>query len=168
MGNEQPPSPAEPTLAEFREFLINAARENPEPGFWRSALHDNITRLVVGVMDTYADQRRAGTIAAGGDPDNGRDPLEFVRTLAEEYEQHRDDATASALYLDQAARQFQPEDVRVLRIAAEAVKKATPLIIRIAADEDDMTPAQIAADLGMTESYVYRILREHRANFDPQ
>lgn len=119
-------------------------------------------------VERFEHDRRAERIAAGADPDEDRDPLEFVRTLAQDYEQCRDDATARAHHLDRIARQLYPEDVRALRIAAEAVKKATPLIIRIAADENDMTPAQIAEDLGMTESYVYRILREHRARFDAQ
>ncbi|MFE2736247.1 hypothetical protein [Streptomyces sp. NPDC059349] len=168
MSREQPPRPTEPTLAEFREFLINRAQESPEPGFWRSALQENITQLIVSLTDTYADGRHAGTIAACGDPDEDRDPLEFVRQLAEGYEQRQGDASALVQHLDGIARQLAPEDVRALRVAAEAVKKITPLIIRIAADEDGMTAAHIANDLGMTESYVYRTLRTHRENYDPQ
>ncbi|MFJ5999645.1 helix-turn-helix domain-containing protein [Streptomyces sp. NPDC092370] len=127
---------------------------------------DRFKEQMLTIMNEYEQARRDEITAAGGDADEDRDPLEFVRDLADGYEQRRGDETALVRYLDQVARQLNPEDVRALRVAAEAVKKVTPLIIRIAADEDGMTPAQIAEDLGMTESYVYRILREHRANFE--
>jgi hypothetical protein len=160
--------------------------DGAEPHAWTSAAlergADNLRRRlapggdatarfreqVLFLFAQFERERQAEIIAAGGHPDEDRDPLEFVRGLAEGYEQRRDDKPALVHHLDQMARQLTPEDVRALRVAAEAVKKVTPLIIRIAADEDGMTPAQIAEDLGMTESYVYRILREHRANFDPQ
>ncbi|MET9914281.1 hypothetical protein ABZZ74_47575 [Streptomyces sp. NPDC006476] len=167
MSNDQQPEPDEEpgkawTPGEIRRATRGPRRLEPSPA--GQHLAEQMRALIV----EFEHSRRGEVIAAGGDPDEDRDPLEFVRDLAEGYEQHRDDEAALARYLDQVARQLTPEDVRALRVAAEAVKKVTPLIIRIAADEDSMTPAQIAEDLGMTESYVYRMLREHRANFDPQ
>ncbi|MFF5142541.1 helix-turn-helix domain-containing protein [Streptomyces sp. NPDC013157] len=161
MSNEQPPTD-EGALAKHNRHA--KARQGPET----APAAERFREQMLTIMNEYEQARRVEIVAAGGDPDEDRDPLEFVRDLAEGYEQRRDDATARNRYLDQVARQLTPEDVRALRVAAEAVKKITPLIIRIAADEDGMTPAQIAEDLGMTESYVYRMLREHRANFDPQ
>jgi DNA invertase Pin-like site-specific DNA recombinase len=129
---------------------------------------DRFQAELLAATERFERERRAEILAAGGDADDDRDPLEYVRAIADGYEERRDDATEAVRYLDGIARELAPEDLRVLRVAAEAVKKITPLVIRIAADEQGMTPAQIADDLGMTESYVYRVLRDHRANYDPQ
>ncbi|MEU7340560.1 helix-turn-helix domain-containing protein [Streptomyces sp. NPDC007074] len=117
-------------------------------------------------QEEFERERRAEILAAVNKAEQDRDPLEYVRALAGGYEERRGDSFERVRYLDSIARELTPADLRALRVAAEAVKKITPLVIRIAADEEGMTPAQIADDLGMTESYVYRVLRDHRANFD--
>jgi AraC-like DNA-binding protein len=121
---------------------------------------------MLAAMAQFEHERHAEILAAGGDPDEDRDALEYVRWIADGYEQNRDNAKRRLEHLNQLANELSLDDARALRIAAEAVKKATPQIIRIAADVDAMTPVQIAEELGMTESYVYRLLREHREQFD--
>jgi DNA-binding NtrC family response regulator len=127
---------------------------------------DRFQADLLAATERFERERRAEIIAAGGDPDEDTDRLEHVRWIADGYEQNRDDPTQRIKHLSRIANELTLDEARALRLAAEAVKKATPELIRIAADEDGMTPAQIADELGLTESYVYRLLREHREQFD--
>lgn len=121
-----------------------------------------LTEQMRTIMDEYMQARRAEIIAAGGDPDEDRDPLEYVRTIAGNWADTADDADRRAALLDHLADNLDTSDVRALRLAAEAVAAATPRLIYAHADIG-FSAAVIAGDLGVTESYVYRILRNRPA-----
>lgn len=117
------------------------------------------------IMDLITQHQRE-TVAAralAGDPNpTDADPLEYVRELAEEYGAARNDPEALRAFLARLRDELSLDEVRVLRIAGEAATAATPRMIEDAADRG-MKPARIVAELGITESYVYRVLRERRA-----
>ncbi|MGA5354032.1 helix-turn-helix domain-containing protein [Streptomyces thermodiastaticus] len=60
---------------------------------------------------------------------------------------------------DQLAAALDLADLRALRVAGEAAAAATPRAIK-AARARGMKPPQIAAELGLTPSRVYQVLRE--------
>ncbi|MGW7514798.1 hypothetical protein ACWGJ2_04320 [Streptomyces sp. NPDC054796] len=96
--------------------------------------------------------------ALAGDPNpTDADPLAYVHLIAEDYAKPE---TRAAL-LDELADELDLDDVRVLRIAGEAAKAATPRVIMAAADRG-MSPPRIAADLGLTSSRVYEVIRIER------
>ncbi|MFF7234417.1 hypothetical protein [Streptomyces sioyaensis] len=159
MPDEQPPRPAEPTLAEFREFVLNAAQERPGPGFWQSMYQDHYVRTVVGAADAYADHVGAPAVhARTGDPNpTDTDPLDAVRDIAAGYA--ADGADTRDDYLDRLADELTLDDVRALRIAGEAAVAATPRVIWAESDRGKKPP-RIADEIGLTVSRVYQILRE--------
>jgi DNA-binding transcriptional LysR family regulator len=114
------------------------------------------------IMAEYEQARRAERIAAGADPDEDRDPFETVRAIADDWAATAADTDGRAALLDHLADTLDTSQARALRLAAEAAAAVTPRLIRADADAG-VRPADTATDLGVTESYVYRILREQRA-----
>lgn len=112
--------------------------------------------------EEFERARRAEILAAGGDPDEDRDPFETVRAIADEWAATADDADERAALLDRLADRLDTSEVRALRLAAEAAAAITPRLIYADADHG-VRVADTAADLGMRESYVYRILRQRPA-----
>jgi hypothetical protein len=164
MSNEQPPN--EPTLAEFREFLLNSAQEQPDTGFWRGAALDAYMRVVVGAVDAYLE--RAGT-AAGNDPaDDGRgDPLSRSN-LVSVARAHRNASQPQRAaegdldrLLDDLAAEFNLADVRIIRGVAAALTDAMPRIA-LAHRERGMSPDEIAAATGLTTSRINQLIREEK------
>ncbi|MGJ5826739.1 hypothetical protein [Streptomyces ossamyceticus] len=97
--------------------------------------------------------------ALAGDPNpTDADPLAYVYEIAEHYAQ-REQRTS---YLAQLADELTLDDVRALRLAGEAAKAATPLVVMAETNRGKDVP-QIAEEVGLTESRVYAILREQRA-----
>ncbi|MFK0069740.1 hypothetical protein [Streptomyces sp. NPDC091046] len=113
-------------------------------------------------FERFERERRAEIIAAGGDPDEDRDPFEHVRVIADQWSETADDSNARAAFLDRLAQQLDTSAVRALRLAAEAAAAITPRLIQADADAG-VRAADTADDLGVTESYVYRVRREQRA-----
>ncbi|WP_053913670.1 helix-turn-helix domain-containing protein [Streptomyces sp. TP-A0875] len=123
---------------------------------------DRLRAALLAEFERFERERRAEIIARGGNPDeDDRDPLEWVYTVAEQYSHHGDNPTEQGALLDSLADELTLDDARAIRLAAEVVAKATPRIVERAAATKSV-PA-IARDLGMTESYVYRVLRQQRA-----
>ncbi|MEV6073973.1 hypothetical protein AB0L80_02480 [Streptomyces sp. NPDC052069] len=118
-------------------------------------------RQMLEIMNDFEQARRAEIIAAGGDPDEDRDPLEHVKWLADRYVESRDSPQDLERYLRGIANELTLEDARALRMAGEAVTKATPRLVRLAADEDGTDAPEIAAELGLTPSRVYDLLRRY-------
>jgi hypothetical protein len=117
---------------------------------------------------TPADKLRAQTLAAIGQFERetsaaaveaGRDPFEHVRHIADEYAAAKGDAEQLADYLDRLGPELTLADVRALRLAAQAAADITPWLIEQAASTGTKAPS-IATELGVAESYVYRILRQ--------
>ncbi|MFE7316424.1 hypothetical protein ACFU7T_25530 [Streptomyces sp. NPDC057555] len=113
-------------------------------------------------LDQYQRDRRAEIIAAGGDPDDDRDPFETVRAIADQWATTEADDEGRAALLDNLADRLDTTEVRALRLAAEAAAAITPRLIYADADHG-VKAADTAADLGVSESYVYRILRTRPA-----
>ncbi|MYR46613.1 hypothetical protein [Streptomyces sp. SID5910] len=127
----------------------------------RSAINKLYADLLAE-MERFERARRAEIIAAGGDPDEDRDPFETVRAIADDWDRTADDPDGRAELLDRLADSLDTSEVRALRLAAEAAAAITPRLIQADADAG-VRAADTADDLGVTESYVYRVLREHRA-----
>lgn len=132
-----------------------------KPAMPKQTAAERLQADLLASLDQFQRERRAEILAAGGDPDEDRDPLELVRAIADNYAAHRDLPDAEAMY-DELALELSLHDVRALRLAAEAAAVITPRLIR-SARENGQPVASIAADLAVTESYVYRILREKPA-----
>lgn len=97
--------------------------------------------------------------ALAGDPNpTDADPLEYVYEIAEHYAQREQRPG----YLAQLADELTLDAVRALRLAGEAAKAATPLVVMAEVDQGKEVP-QIAGEIGLTESRVYAIIREQRA-----
>jgi hypothetical protein len=117
---------------------------------------------------TAADKLRAQTLAAiaqferetrAAAVETGRDPFEQVRHIADGYADAKDDAEQLADYLDHLGNELTLADVRALRLATQAGADVTPHLICQAIDQGRKA-ADVARELGVSEGYVYRILRE--------
>jgi hypothetical protein len=126
---------------------------------------DRFSAAVRDATEQFERHHRAEIIAAGGDPDGDRDPLDQVRNIADDYTRHKDRPEALAEFLGLLADELDLADVHALRLAAEAAALITPRLIHEAADEGRKAP-DIADELGVTESYVYRVLRQQKAASD--
>jgi len=120
-----------------------------------------LTEQMLGILAEFEKARRAEFIAAGGNPDDS-DPFETVRAIADDWADTADDPDRRDALLDRLTSTLDTSDVRALRLAAEAAAAITPRLIQAYANAGHR-PANIAADLDVTESYVYRVLREQRA-----
>ncbi|WP_328678433.1 hypothetical protein [Streptomyces sp. NBC_00343] len=122
---------------------------------------DRFRTDLLDAFATFERDRRADLIAAGDDRVSEDDPLDYVRALTTNYETSREDPGALRMFLDTLARQLSLDEARALRVAGEAAVAATPRLIR-EANGHGMKAADIADELGVTESYVYRKLRERQ------
>ncbi|WND36936.1 hypothetical protein RI578_22780 [Streptomyces sp. BB1-1-1] len=120
-------------------------------------------RLMADMLDLfnkYERERAAERALAGDTNPYDLDPLEQVRNIADDYTRHADQPDALADLLDLLADEVLTlDDIRALRLAGEAAVAATPRAIKAAKDRG-MKPPQIAAELGLTPSRVYQVLRE--------
>ncbi|QLF83240.1 hypothetical protein QEN61_gp56 [Streptomyces phage Eklok] len=144
------------TPTEIRRTMRKPDRLAPTPAGRRFA------EQMLAAARAYEQERRAEIIARGGDPDEDRDSFEAVRAIADDWAATADDPDGRAALLDHLADSLDTSEVRALRLAAEAATAITPRLIRHDADHG-VSAAQTAEDLGMTESYVYRIRRTRPA-----
>ncbi|MGW7197236.1 hypothetical protein [Streptomyces chryseus] len=120
---------------------------------------------VLAAVEQYQRDRRAEQAATDTDHD---DPLtrDYLRWMANRHPRYsRKGGAEFGRFLDQLAADLTLDDVRVIRLAAEAAAAATPRAIR-AARARGMEPPQIAAELGLTPSRVYQVLRDQAAEND--
>jgi hypothetical protein len=113
------------------------------------------------LFERFEQERRAEIRAAGGNRDEAdAQPLDpgYLRWIADEYE--RNDATSRERLLDLLGDDLDLDDIRILRLAGEAAVAATPRAIK-AARGRGMEPPQIAAELGLTPSRIYQVLRDY-------
>ncbi|WP_405195163.1 hypothetical protein [Streptomyces anulatus] len=78
--------------------------------------------------------------------------------LAADYEAATTDAVRAQI-ADAVAASFTLAEAGTLRRAAKAIELGTPKLI-LRATAEGVEPAEIAAELGVTDSYVRRIIRE--------
>lgn len=125
--------------------------------------NDRLQAALLAEFERFERERRAEIIARGGNPDeDDRDPFEHVRVIADQWADTTDDPDARGAFLDRLAEQLDTSEVRALRLAAEAAAAITPRLIQ--ADHlAGVRAADTADDLGVTESYVYRVRREQQA-----
>lgn len=123
---------------------------------------ENLRDQIMGLIVQHERETVAARALAGDPNPTDADELDYVRDLAEQYDRARDDPEAMRAFLARFRDELSLDDVRVLRIAGEAATAATPHMIEDAADRG-MKPKRIAAELSVSESYVYRVLREQRA-----
>ncbi|MFC8199929.1 hypothetical protein ACFUTV_31735 [Streptomyces sp. NPDC057298] len=155
MSNKQNPADESPLARHNR-------RATERQGNEAAPAADRFREQMLTIMNEYEQARRAEIIAAGGDPDEDRDPFEAVRAVADDWADSADEPDRRAALLDHLADSLDTSRVRALRLAAEAAAAITPRLIYADADAG-VSVAEIAADLGTTESYVYRILRKRTA-----
>ncbi|CAL9529659.1 hypothetical protein [Streptomyces sp. enrichment culture] len=122
---------------------------------------DRLAADMTALLNQY-ERETAARRALAGDPNpTDLDPFETVRAIADSWERTADDPDGRAALLDRLTDQLDTSEIRALRLAAEAAVAVTPR--RIAAEvAANVSVPTLAADLGVTESYVYRKLREQR------
>lgn len=127
---------------------------------------EQLRAAILAELEKWEREHRAEVLAAGGDSteDGYGDPLSrrYLRWLAHQFTQHRDQPDNLRGLLDGLAEDATLDDVRTLRLAGEAAVAATPRVIKDASKRG-MKPPQIAAEIGLTERRVQQILREQRA-----
>ncbi|WEB44028.1 hypothetical protein MOV08_35275 [Streptomyces yunnanensis] len=148
--------------ADKPETAEHNRRAADRQGLGPGSATQRFTEQMLSIMAEYEQRRREEIIAAGGDPDEDRDPFETVRAIADQWAATEADDEGRAALLDDLADQLDTTEVRALRLAAEAAAAITPRLIYADADHG-VKPADTAADLGVSESYVYRILRTRPA-----
>ncbi|MBP0456238.1 hypothetical protein [Streptomyces montanisoli] len=144
---------AGPSLAEFREHLLDTAPQSP-------ALENFMLRAVVKVIDSYSADHAAVEAPRSSVPGGDTLGRMNLQPLARTYRNaQRSQSGRLDPLLDKLAADFELADIRTLRLAAEAAVAATPRAIK-AARARGMKAPQIADELGLTPSRVYQVLRE--------
>jgi len=159
MNKDQQPGPEEEQGRTWTPGQISRAVRKSPRGLEQTAAGRQFAQQIQTIVSEFETARRAEIIAAGGDPDEDRDPFEYVRAIADEWADTADDSERRAALLDRLAVDLDTSEVRALRLAAEAAAAITPRLIYADADAG-VSVADTAADLGVGESYVYRILRQ--------
>ncbi|PJN40497.1 hypothetical protein CG747_12560 [Streptomyces sp. CB02959] len=154
--NDPPESPAEQGKALAKHNRRATARQGLQP----TPATQRFTEAMLAIFNEFEHNRRAEIIAAGGDPADDRDPLEYVRVIAEQYERHQDPQERQA-FINSVADDLDLDDVRALRVAGEAAVAATPELIMRNVGRG-MKPPQIAEEIGLTPSRVYDLIRKER------
>lgn len=177
MSNEQPPRRGivrrtGPTLAEFREHLVDIAEQAtlPEDNQTRIMqvvgphLWDVVFRLFIGLVDGYAADHAATSRA-----ERKLDAFSRLNMRAIARTHHMATRGKGPTDLDRllgvVANDFTLDDVRVIRGVAAALADAMPRIAQ-KAREGGMSPDEIAAESGYTSSRIAQFLREEKKRRD--
>lgn len=84
----------------------------------------------------------------------------YVEWIADQWHQHRDNAAERGRLVEQLADALTADDVRTLRRVADALGDVTTAhILRLRAS--GLKPPRIAEQLGVTDTYVRRVLAQH-------
>ena len=84
----------------------------------------------------------------------------YVEWIADQWHQYRDDAAERGRLVEQLADALTADDVRTLRRVADALGDVTTAhILRLRAS--GLKPPRIAEQLGVTDTYVRRVLAQH-------
>lgn len=153
--NDNPtPSPDEnePGAQPISPVEISRRTRQARPAF------EQFRDQLFGVLEEYERQRVAERALAGDPNPTDADPLEYVYEIAERYAPRE----GRPGYLAQLADELTLDDVRALRLAGEAAKAATPLVVMAEVARGKEAP-QIAGEVGLTASRVYAIIRDQRA-----
>ncbi|MDQ0949318.1 DNA-binding transcriptional LysR family regulator [Streptomyces phaeochromogenes] len=116
---------------------------------------------LLALTEEYERARRSEIIAAGGDPNDDRNPLEYAQWIASEWAATAENHGARLALILRLADELTLDDLRTLRLAAEAAAAITPHVV-VAAGHRGMKPNRIAEASGLTPSRIYSILREAR------
>ncbi|WP_404959036.1 hypothetical protein [Streptomyces sp. 147326] len=155
---------AEPTLAEFREYLLHTAQEAREVKgkFWAGTAYVGMVNHVLSWVDEYTADR-AGARTAGGGPDEvaplSRDYLVYLARAHRNAT--RQGGPALDGLLDQVARDLDLYDVRAMRGAWAAITDAMPRIA-YAARQAGKSPDEIAQATGYTTSRIAQFVRQEK------
>ncbi|MEU7046055.1 hypothetical protein AB0A77_34065 [Streptomyces varsoviensis] len=120
---------------------------------------ENLRDKMLALITEHERETIAARALAGDPNPTDADPLEYPHEIAEHYAQ----LDQRPGYLDQLANELSLDDVRTLRLAGEAAQAVTPRVVVAEADRGKH-PRQIAAEIGLTDSRVYSILRDHRSS----
>ncbi|MET7811769.1 hypothetical protein ABZT26_13025 [Streptomyces sp. NPDC005395] len=154
MRNDQPPT-AEPTLAAFREYLLDTAREGP-------LLENFMLRAVVSVIDSYAaDKATTGQQGDRADPLNRRNLFSVASAYRNANQPQRAPEGDLDRLLDDLSNEFGLTDVRIIRGVAAALADAMPRIA-YKAREEGLHPDKIADRGGYTSSRIAQFLRQEK------
>ncbi|MGC9536587.1 hypothetical protein [Streptomyces sp. UG1] len=154
MRNDQPPT-TEPTLAAFREYLLDTAREGP-------LLENVMLRAVVSVIDSYsADQAATDQPTDRADPLNRRNLVSVARAYRNASQPQRAKEGDLDRLLDDLSNEFGLTDVRIIRGVAAALADAMPRIA-YKAREEGLHPDKIADRGGYTSSRIAQFIRQEK------
>lgn len=156
--NEQPRDDYQ-TGRTYTSADISRRVRQGQPSLEPTPAMQELTARILAEVQRHERETVARRALAGDPNPTDLDALEYVRAIADQW------ATTDgrAALLDRLADELTLDDARAIRLAAEAVAAVTPRLIHLAAEEDGKTVPDIAAELGVTESYAYRKLREQRA-----
>ncbi|MFD3829717.1 hypothetical protein [Streptomyces sp. NPDC058621] len=177
MSDTQQPEgrPTEPTLAEFREHLVDmtdAVGESRDGMLVKSFIRSQL-RNIIGRIDDYTSERDEFAVADDSGEGWG-DSLsrENLRSVARAHRSatRREELGDLERLLDDLADEFTLADVRIIRMVAAALADAMPRMAH-KAREQGMTPDEIAQQSGYTTSRITQFIRqekERRAERDAQ
>ncbi|APD18583.1 hypothetical protein SEA_PICARD_54 [Streptomyces phage Picard] len=158
---------AEPTLAEFRAYLSDAVRAaNASQGGALAAHQTGILAAVVGMVDQYVADRRAGRALSTSTP-GPVDPLNRsnLRSIARAHRNATDPRRAGTgdldRLLDDLADEFDPADVGIVRRVSVALADAMPRIAH-KAREGGWSPDEIARETNYGASRVTQFIRQEK------
>ncbi|WP_146051127.1 hypothetical protein [Streptomyces noursei] len=122
---------------------------------------------MLGILTEFEQARHAEITAAGGNPDDDRDRLEYVRAIAKQYQHHHREAAELPVLIQSLAEDLDLNDVRALRVAGETAVALTPEVIMRAADRGMKAP-EIAGKLALRpHAYMTSFARSGRSGTRP-
>ncbi|MEU5745724.1 hypothetical protein ABZ804_09275 [Streptomyces sp. NPDC047726] len=144
----------EPALAEFREHLVEGARQAPE-------LQAGILRAVVDLVDNFTADR-AGSVADDA-PADVLSRAALVNLARDHRTVMRPDVGGQAYddLVEEIADTFTLSDVRIMRGAWTAITEAMPRIAYVAR-QGGKSPDEIAQATGYTSSRIAQFIRQEK------
>lgn len=146
----------EPTLAEFREHLVEGAQQV-------HALQAGILRAVVDLVDNYTADRAGRPRAAADGSADVLSRAALVNLARDHRTVMRPDVGGQAYddLIEEVADTFTLSDVRIMRGAWTAITEAMPRIAYVAR-KGGKSPDEIAQATGYTSSRVAQFIRQEK------